>query len=159
MSRAGEASDLVSRAEARRRAASARLLPKTRAKLGQFFTPAQVADFIAALPALPETGTVRLLDPGAGVGSLTVSVVARAVTEGLPLTVHVTAFEIDKRLYQELAETVDDCRAVAARHGVTGVDDLHQDDFVQWATENLAGLRPVDDRQLFDLVVMNPPYG
>jgi adenine-specific DNA-methyltransferase len=94
-----EVSELVSRVEARRRKLSAQLDPQARAQLGQIFTPAEVADFIAALPSLPETGSVRLLDPGAGVSSLTASVVARAARESLPLTVHVTAFEVDERLY------------------------------------------------------------
>ena len=113
---------------------------------------------MAALPRLPDTGTVRLLDPGAGVGSLTASVIARAVREGLAITVHVTAFEVEDRLYRELVETLDDCRAVAARHGITVVADPHRGDFVRWATENLAGLLLATDRQRFDLVVMNPPY-
>jgi hypothetical protein len=66
MSRSEEAAGLVSRAEARRQTASAQLDPKKRAKLGQFLTPAMVADFMAALPSLPDTGSVRLLDPHKG---------------------------------------------------------------------------------------------
>src|SRR6266508_433649 len=83
-----EASVLIDRTETRRLSAAARLDDRTRVKLGQFFTPAPVADFIAALPHLPERATLRVLDPGAGIGSLTASLVARVLRErpelGLP---------------------------------------------------------------------------
>ena len=41
----------------------------TREQLGQFFTPARVADFMASLFEPPKKSGIVLLDPGAGVGS------------------------------------------------------------------------------------------
>jgi len=43
--------DVVARTEVRRVAALARLDPKTRAPMGQFFTPAPAAALIASLPS------------------------------------------------------------------------------------------------------------
>ncbi|WP_311582866.1 DNA methyltransferase family protein [Streptomyces lancefieldiae] len=59
------------RTEARRQESSSALDAKQRAKLGQYFTPAPAADFIASLARLEASETIRVLDPGAGVGSLT----------------------------------------------------------------------------------------
>ena len=42
---------------------------RRKAELGQFMTPTSVARFMASLFS-PRRGAVRLLDPGAGVGSL-----------------------------------------------------------------------------------------
>ena len=55
-----------------------RLDPAHRAAMGQFFTPAPIARFMAELSEA-NTGKVRLLDPGAGVGSLSAA--------GLPVPV------------------------------------------------------------------------
>jgi adenine-specific DNA-methyltransferase len=153
-----EAAALVHRTEMRRRAVSARLDARARVKLGQFFTPAPVADFIAALPRLPRSGTVRVLDPGSGIGSLTSSLVARVVSECPGLTLRVTALEIDETLHDDLAATLRDCQAVAARRGVTVVADLCGADFIRWAAEKVTGSLFPGRPEAFDLVVMNPPY-
>ena len=50
--------------------ASSRLDPVQRAKLGQFMTPSTIGNFMASL-FRKWPSEVRLLDPGAGIGSLT----------------------------------------------------------------------------------------
>ena len=57
-------------AEQRRVDALASLDADAQAKLGQFFTPSRAAALIASMPRLPGEGTIRVLDPGAGSGSL-----------------------------------------------------------------------------------------
>ncbi|MCU0524947.1 MAG: hypothetical protein MUF72_09000 [Elainella sp. Prado103] len=49
---------------------SSRLNLNQRRDLGQFFTPAPIAEFAAA-QFTQLSGHIRLLDPGAGVGALT----------------------------------------------------------------------------------------
>ena len=79
------AADLVSRTEDRRVRESADREATQRGQLGQFFTPAPVAALLAGMFDVP-TVVVRLLDPGAGVGSLTAALVGRACTEEWPVT-------------------------------------------------------------------------
>jgi len=153
-----EASVLIDRTETRRLSAAARLDDRTRVKLGQFFTPAPVADFIAALPHLPERATLRVLDPGAGIGSLTASLVARVLRERPELRLHLTAFEVDRTLHDDLDATLTDCRAAAARQGMELAFELCSTDFLKWAVENATGSLLRDESRTFDLVVMNPPY-
>lgn len=150
------AMDLVLRTEIRRQESSASLDSRRRAKLGQFFTPAPAADFIASLARLPETGTVRILDPGAGAGSLTASVVARLLEERPGVKISVTACEVDPQLHPALQATLDDCVNTASRFGVPLEVELVCGDFISWATEGacLFGQPP----EPFDVVVMNPPY-
>jgi adenine-specific DNA-methyltransferase len=74
-------SKLLSLAERNRVAALLNLNPATQNSLGQFFTPARAAALIAAMPRLPRTGTLRVLDPGAGSGMLSAALVARVLDE------------------------------------------------------------------------------
>src|SRR5687767_11973763 len=69
-----------------------------RSALGQFFTPAEVARLLASL-SKGSGGHLRILDAGAGVGTLTASLVA-CVIEGdeAPEAIEVVAIEVDDRL-------------------------------------------------------------
>lgn len=137
----------------RRRTVSAMLSSKHRASFGQFFTPPGAARFLAGLFDLPQGGMFRLLDPGAGVGSLSAAVVARAVRERPNLRLHVTAFEIDGALVSHLSDTLAECAALAARCG-TAVDfEIRQESFVEYATSWLFA-----QPDQFDGVIANPPY-
>ena len=63
---------LLARTEDRRASANAALgSAPARVRLGQFFTPSRAAALIAGIPRLHRSGTLRVLDPGAGTGSLT----------------------------------------------------------------------------------------
>ncbi|MDX6738151.1 Eco57I restriction-modification methylase domain-containing protein [Actinocorallia sp. A-T 12471] len=146
---------LVDRTEARRQQSSAGLDPDRRASLGQYFTPSQVADFIAALANLPELGCIRVLDPGAGAGSLSASIVARLIKERPHASVTLVACELDESLHPVLADTLRDCRESAAKAGVKVETVLQPGSFIDWA----AGGSLLDTApEPFDLVVTNPPY-
>ncbi|MEU3503173.1 N-6 DNA methylase [Streptomyces hundungensis] len=137
---------LIENTEARRVEALSVLDPLTQAALGQFFTPARAADLIASMPRLDAlSNTVRILDPGAGVGSLTAALVTRLHEERPDLDVHVVAVDIDPQVMPYLRATLEECRAT---YGTTF--DLVQGDYL------------TDDDALtdgaFDLVIANPPY-
>ena len=87
---------LLTRTEDRRTRAGAVLATAPeRVRLGQFYTPSRAASLIAEMPRLPRTGTLRVLDPGAGIGSLTAALMARILREAPGLQVEVVAAEID----------------------------------------------------------------
>ncbi len=131
-------------------AALAALDPDQQARHGQFFTPRPAAELIASIPRLPKTGTLRVLDPGAGVGSLAAAVVERVREESPPLEVHVVCVELDEAVLPWLRETAQDMEAAGAI-----VDVVHAD-FIADGTG--AFCSTVFDEP-FDLVVQNPPYG
>lgn len=80
--------------------ASRRLDAKQRGELGQFFTPPSVARFMASMFET-RSPSVRLLDAGAGVGSLSTAFVAEALGwKKSPEKISVTAYEIDKNFYE-----------------------------------------------------------
>jgi len=132
-------------------------LNDTRAELGQFLTPAPIADFMAAMFRTKAT-RIRVLDPGAGVGTLTA-----ALTETLlrrnppPVAISATCYEIDPRLFRQLEGTMKNCRDHCARFDVRFGFDIRRQDFIEAATVSAQGLfsNPAD---AYECVVLNPPY-
>jgi adenine-specific DNA-methyltransferase len=143
--------DLLSHAEQNRTDALGNLDAATQSALGQFFTPVRAAVLIASIPRLPETGEVRLLDPGAGSGMLSAALVARILAERPNLSVHVVAVECDHLVVPYLRKTLEAC-SLAGGGRVTF--DIIEGDFIMTATGLAADQRLVEH----DLIVQNPPY-
>ena len=57
--------------------------PKRKSQLGQFFTPTSIARFMAEMFDGGGKEECRLLDPGAGIGSLSAAFLDRWVSGGL----------------------------------------------------------------------------
>jgi len=148
---------LIERTERRRANVAGGLDLKRRARWGQFFTPAPVAAFLAELIDLPTTGRIVVLDPGAGTGSLSAALIARAIRERATCELHCVAFEADESLESPLARTLSDCEATAAKEGIDVATELRAEDFVQWASQAVEGSL-VTKRETFGACIMNPPY-
>jgi len=139
--------------EARRVAESAGRSEAQRSALGQFFTPAPIASLLASMFD-PPAGPARVLDAGAGVGSLAAALVDRAVLEVWGVDLDVTAVEIDRDLLGTLTETMRACTQVSP--SITARAMLA--DFVEWACERLEGRLFAPQDGGFDLAILNPPY-
>ncbi|WP_199335569.1 Eco57I restriction-modification methylase domain-containing protein [Streptomyces sp. GMR22] len=150
------ATDLVLRTEARRQKSSSAIDAEQRSKLGQYFTPAPAAEFIASLARLGAADEIRVLDPGAGVGSLTAALVMRILRDRPGTRISVTACEVAPQLHGILEATLEDCVDTAREFGSHVEVNLVRGDFIAWATKDEGSLS--EDRGLFDLVIMNPPY-
>lgn len=149
------ASLLVERTETRRQIASDRLVPERRAQLGQFFTPAPVADFIASLARFPAADSMRILDPGAGAGSLSASLAARVIRERPDLSIELVACELDASVHGTLEDTLRDCEEQALAAGVGIKTAVQPGSFLDWAAgDSLMETAP----EPFDVVIANPPY-
>lgn len=162
-----EHSALLARIESRRVLAVNGLPAGGRVRLGQFFTPEPVADLIARmidLDRLPPQA--RILDPGAGTGSLTGAVVARLLREGREGSIEATAFELDAGLTEILTATLQDCVDTANYAGLRLAAAIRSEDFIAKAVSELLGSgglfngEPVDHSPAlpYHLIVMNPPY-
>mgnify|MGYP003081944562 FL=1 len=135
---------LLEFADQRRTAALADIDAESQAKRGQYFTTRSVARIIAGLFRVPESSSIRVLDPGAGSGMLSAALVDRLRIERPDAEIHVVAVENDPHLYSALSETLDELGVV---EGVT--TELVDADFLSWA---------LSTDQSFDLVIQNPPY-
>jgi len=141
--------------------AARRLPSNTRSALGQFMTPAPVASFMASLFRNPLLRKMHLLDPGAGVGSLTAAFVEKVCRDNSPVEkLHVTAYEIDALLIPYLDSTLKSCLKECEAAGIEFNYEIVHRDFLGSATEMLnedlfSSGRP---NLNFTHVILNPPY-
>lgn len=103
---------------------------------------------------------VRILDPGAGTGLLTVALAERLATSDLrPRSVHAVCYEVEKAFLPFLEENLEMCAGDCSKTGLTFTFEIREHDFLQSAASLLEcsvfGLPPVEQ---FDLAILNPPY-
>lgn len=150
------AAALTARAEARRVSALQTLYSDQQARLGQFFTPERAAALIAGLPRLPKAGQFRVLDPGAGSGSLAAALTARVLRECHGLELEIVGIEIDPQIGHYLQATLTDLTDTAGAAGVKVATEMMTGDYVELSTSLTS--KAVVLKRPFDLVIMNPPY-
>jgi adenine-specific DNA-methyltransferase len=127
-------------------------------ELGQFFTPAPIADFMASMfGPLPEH--VRLLDAGAGTGALTAAFISRLCQrKDAVRVVDATLYEVDSTVQLALTETMVKCRDTCASAGIRFDFTIHATDFLEdistRLSDDLFGGTPPE----FDAAIVNPPY-
>ena len=134
--------------------------PRSRqAELGQFLTARPVADFMASMFG-PLPRTVRLLDAGAGAGSLTAAFVSRCCEMGDGVrAIEATLYELDGEILDALAETMRECEHRCADAGIRFTFAIHSADFIQEMSLRLAGdLFGTPQPHSFDAAIANPPY-
>jgi adenine-specific DNA-methyltransferase len=137
--------------------------PEERKRKGQFFTPPEICRFMAGLITVPSKQNFRLLDPGAGVGSLSAAVCERISQSPSPCSLEIHLFENDSQILPHLRHTMQWCQDLLQRRGHTLSFHLHGgEDFILDAAANVFGERPLfgssDPIGQFDAVIMNPPY-
>jgi len=138
--------------------------PTRRAELGQFFTPAGVARFMASmLQAQEMPADCKVLDPGGGGGVLTAAAVAELCgrpERSRPAALHATVWELDARFAGDLDRTFERCQAVCAKAGVAFRGEHRRGNFVldaaAWADDR--NLPDPERRPRFHVAIMNPPY-
>jgi adenine-specific DNA-methyltransferase len=137
-----------------RQNANNQLDPKRKFALGQFMTPSIVARYMASLFAAAPRETIRVLDPGAGVGSLTAAFLQRFMTLDGVKRIHATAYEIEEVMQPFLGGVLNEYRAAARMSGVELESSVMADDFID------AACRPLlRSKQLrFTHAILNPPY-
>jgi adenine-specific DNA-methyltransferase len=126
---------------------------------GQYFTRSSIARFMASLFGPRNTTCLRLLDPGAGLGSLSASWVEAVSTWPCPpREIDITAYEIDKDLVPYLEETLEDGSKACERAGIVCRYRVRTVDFVEHAVAMLRGGSWAPEPERYDCVILNPPY-
>ena len=133
-----------------------------RRKKGQFFTPPEVSAFMAGLLSLNAARPIRLLDPGAGVGSLSAAVCDRFLARAPGHRLEIDLVENDGDVLPFLRRVMGRCAEALTGHGQKLVYEIHTKDFILDAANSVFGHPRLFDRTLewanFDAVIVNPPY-
>lgn len=156
---ASAADSLLAAVELRRRDVARGLDPQRRALMGQFLTPAPVAAFMADMVDTTKPA-LHILDPGAGVGSLSAALVASMCRRPQrPDSIALTAYEIDNTLIGHLRSTLDQCEAACGEVGIQFKARVVNADFLEAGTSTISGnlfSSGIDEQ--FDWAILNPPY-
>ena len=130
-----------------RREASSLLDSQRRSDLGQYMTPSPIAAFMASL--FSYHGRVKLLDAGAGIGSLTSAFIDQALKNGTMVDAEV--WEIDNTLGDYLKTTLDE----HVQHGQGRIKThIHASDFIEDATFSIQ----LGCGNRYTHAILNPPY-
>lgn len=151
-------SDLLANVEQIRVSAFAQLGSENRSRLGQYGTPANIAiQLVQMVEELPVE--IRLLDAGAGVGSLTAAVVSRAVREASrPKVIDVACYEIEPILVRALGDVLRECEFKCREAGIEFRHRIIQEDFIlSCCRTSCEGMFAGDSKQ-YNLSIQNPPY-
>jgi adenine-specific DNA-methyltransferase len=145
---------LLSKVEQSRLVISKATTPKQKALLGQFFTPVEITQFMADLFVQDTNEHCRLLDAGAGIGSLSAAFLERWISGSFHFQrVEVDAFEIDDSLCPHLNQTLQ--RYSRSRDLTLNIRNT---DFVHAAADWLSGNLFAEPLPTYTHAILNPPY-
>ena len=126
-----------------------------KALYGQFLTPSSVARFMASLFRTEASHDCRLLDPGAGIGTLSAAFLDRCAQKELSFKrITVDAFELDERLQPYLVQTLEAYRS----ERVCQASDVRGQDFITAAVSALSGDLFAEPLPRYTHAILNPPY-
>ncbi|MGH8583992.1 MAG: Eco57I restriction-modification methylase domain-containing protein [Gammaproteobacteria bacterium] len=132
----------------------------SRMALGQFMTPASVAGFMASLFGNARDDVV-LLDPGAGVGSLTAAFVEEMSGRAIrPRRIRADAYEIEPLMLEYLASVLLACPRVCAGGGIQFAAQAIKDDFIERGVTLVCESGDLFGSECpeYTHCIMNPPY-
>lgn len=151
--------DLLQSVEQSRAKSYSDLDGKQRSKKGQFGTPDSVAKLMASMFSM-KTPEIRLLDAGAGVGSLTAAFVMEACNrQSRPKSIHAVLFEDDQTLCQVLSDNMELCKKFCNERDVLFSFQVISEDFIEYIVDSQSSLFCENNVDLnFNCAIQNPPY-
>lgn len=139
-------------ADVNRVEANGQLDEKLRGKLGQFMSSSAVSMLLADMFENVE-GEHRLLDAGAGVGSLTAAFVERVKSSAK--SIDSTCFELSSVMSHYLSDTLGHCLTTCETNKVQWDQTVIGEDFIQHSVQTLLS---DDFKPKFNKAILNPPY-
>ena len=140
---------LIEHADTIRREVGRQISQQHKSEFGQFMTPSAVAGFMASLFQPTTMQTARVLDAGAGIGSLSGAFLNRWASGGFNFQhVNVASYEIDANMREHLFRTLADYR-----HDLDIDSSVLSGDFIEEAVKLIQ-----DGKRSFTHAILNPPY-
>lgn len=105
--------------------------------------------------------TLNIIDAGAGVGSLSVALVAKVCEwDKKPKLVTITAYEIESALIEYLRSTLEECRILCEQEGIKCRYEIFEEDFIASAVNVLRERESFfsQEEKSFNCAILNPPY-
>lgn len=151
-----ESGDLIEFAAEQQRQFDLMTTADERKTRGHFGTPPSIAQFMAGLFSRQSEGTVRILDPGAGVGTLSAAICQRVLVENTPRHLFFELWENDPKLFPLLLATMKNCQKALSNAGHEMEFVIKSEDFI--LTNAQRSLFDTGPEPSFHLAILNPPY-
>lgn len=131
-------------------------LPRMKRQRGHFGTAPAIADFMAGMFTDVPHRLIRVLDAGAGVGTLSAAICQRILHLRSPRQLILEVYENDPRIIALLEKTLMQCKRSlrAAGHEMTYL--IRVEDFILDNAKH--SLFETTQESPFDLAILNPPY-
>ena len=139
-------------ADSNRIKANSNLNEKLRGQLGQFMSSPAVSMLLADMFENLD-GENKILDAGAGAGSLTAALVERLKNESK--SIDSTCFEISDEMIPYLTDTLSKCLEACSSDGVKWNSEVIETSFIDHSVNLL--LNP-DFKPKYNKAILNPPY-
>ena len=157
--------ELLSTAEIIRLKSTNDLHPLRKRENSQYFTPLAIAEFMASMISYTQE-KMRILDPGAGTGILTASVINQITKSKLqPEHILIKAIETDSSLIPHLTDNLVLCKQRCDEFDIECEVEVESSDFIEFGVENIKSYSNQTNLftnetgcEKFDLIIMNPPY-
>ncbi|MEH2261558.1 BsuBI/PstI family type II restriction endonuclease [Nostoc sp.] len=152
--------NLLAQVDLHRIVASLKLRQDKKASMGQFLTPASVAQLMAEMFNRLDLPEISLLDAGAGIGSLLAAFVAKVCQQPQHTSsLRVVAYEIDPFLIGYLHQTLELCNKECQRVDISFNYEIRETDFIEDTVKLLqVGLLNSANTTEFTHAILNPPY-
>ncbi|WP_020404863.1 BsuBI/PstI family type II restriction endonuclease [Gracilimonas tropica] len=126
----------------------------------QYFTPSEIARFMASLFENFDKD-ISLLDPGAGVGSLSAAFVEKVINDEVEIeTLQITCYEKDEELIEVLNNSLSACRNHLKLNNAELKTEVKNQDFIHEVAQILSKENGLfsSETQKYSHCIMNPPY-
>lgn len=132
-------------------------MPKTKRKvIGQFFTSAETAQYMASLFVVPQKRVLSILDPGAGSGILTAAVVERLQNEKHIKQISITCYETSGDVLPLLKDNLD---YLKLNSKIPIVFEIIKDNYITSQSDDFnKNITAKETPPKYDWVICNPPY-
>ncbi len=138
--------------------ATRRLDPERRSEKGQFFTPSFISKLMASM-FTERPQNLRIIDAGAGIGSLSAALIAEVCHWELkPESVVVVAYEIEPLIIDYLRSTFNNIAELCKQEDIKFSEYIFQEDFIAAGVAMINGGLFPENRGRFNCAIMNPPY-
>lgn len=127
---------------------------------GQFFTPVEIASFMASLTEF-NGNFVSILDPGCGVAVLSCALIEKITNSNKYLKyIELVVYETDTELIPILKKSLKYLKNWVENKNIEITITFHSSDFVLNNSDTLKATPDLFSKQtnLFDIVISNPPY-
>lgn len=152
--------NLLPEVDLRRAVVSLKLRQDRKGSMGQFLTPASLAQLMAGMFNRLDLPEISLLDAGAGIGSLLAAFVVQVCQhQKSTSSLRVVAYEIDPFLIRYLHQTLELCEKECQRVDISFNYEIRETDFIEDVVklQKLSLLNNANATE-FTHAILNPPY-